>query len=142
MPKGKTSVQQAIGKRKTTVATAKFEKGNGAVKINGVPVEIVQPEMLRSKLMEPLLIAGKELTKNIDINISAIGGGTVSQIYAIRQAIARAILANVHDDAQRQNLRESFVKYDRHLVVSDARRAEAKKFGGPGARARRQKSYR
>lgn len=78
MSKGKTPAQQAIGKRKTTVATAKFEKGNGAVKINGVPVEIVQPEMLRSKLMEPIMIAGKELTKNININISAVGGGTVS----------------------------------------------------------------
>ena len=35
-----------------------------------------------------------------------------------------------------------FISYDRSLLVSDPRRKESKKFGGPGARARYQKSYR
>ena len=34
------------------------------------------------------------------------------------------------------------VNYDRSLFVADPRRTEPKKFGGPGARARYQKSYR
>ena len=34
------------------------------------------------------------------------------------------------------------VQYDRSLMVADPRRCESKKFGGPGARSRYQKSYR
>jgi len=34
------------------------------------------------------------------------------------------------------------MSYDRSLLVADQRRREPKKYGGPGARARYQKSYR
>ncbi len=34
------------------------------------------------------------------------------------------------------------LQYDRSLLVADPRRCEPKKYGGPGARARYQKSYR
>jgi small subunit ribosomal protein S16e len=34
------------------------------------------------------------------------------------------------------------MQYDRNLLVADQRRCEPKKYGGPGARARYQKSYR
>ncbi|MCK4634076.1 30S ribosomal protein S9, partial [Candidatus Bathyarchaeota archaeon] len=35
-----------------------------------------------------------------------------------------------------------FTKYDRTMLAGDPRQKEPKKFGGPGARAKRQKSYR
>ena len=44
--------------------------------------------------------------------------------------------------AQKKEIKETLVPYDRSLLVADPRRCEPKKFGGPGARARRQKSYR
>jgi len=34
------------------------------------------------------------------------------------------------------------IEYDRHLLIGDPRRTEPKKFGGPSARRRKQKSYR
>jgi ribosomal protein S9 len=37
---------------------------------------------------------------------------------------------------------ELLLQYDRSLLVADPRRCEPKKFGGPGARAKVQKSYR
>lgn len=37
---------------------------------------------------------------------------------------------------------ELLLQYDRSLLVADPRRCEPKKYGGPGARARYQKSYR
>ena len=37
---------------------------------------------------------------------------------------------------------EVLLQYDRSLLVADPRRCEPKKYGGPGARARYQKSYR
>ena len=39
-------------------------------------------------------------------------------------------------------LKQALVQYDRTLLVADNRRSEPKKFGGRGARARFQKSYR
>lgn len=46
------------------------------------------------------------------------------------------------DEESKQQLKERFLKYDRNLLVADPRRRESKKFGGPGPRARFQKSYR
>jgi len=39
-------------------------------------------------------------------------------------------------------LKEKIGDYDKYLISGDARRKEPKKFGGPGARRRKQKSYR
>ncbi len=81
----------------------------------------------------------------LDIRVRAKGGGTTSQIYAIRQAIAKGIVAYYQkyvDEASKREIKDVLVGYDRTLLVADPRRCEPKKFGGPGARARYQKSYR
>jgi hypothetical protein len=46
------------------------------------------------------------------------------------------------DEHSKNQLKQALVAYDRTLLVADNRRMEPKKFGGPGARARYQKSYR
>ena len=46
------------------------------------------------------------------------------------------------DEHSKNQLKQALVAYDRTLLVADNRRCEPKKFGGPGARARYQKSYR
>lgn len=46
------------------------------------------------------------------------------------------------DESSKQEIRNMLVEYDRSLLVADPRRCEPKNFGGPGARARYQKSYR
>ena len=132
--------------------------------------------MLRYKVFEPILLLGRERFANMDIRIRVKGGGYTSQIYAIRQAIAKSVVAyyqkcaprpatpplssasprplpplpltlllsssaNV-DEASKKEIKEILQTYDRTLLVADPRRCEPKKFGGPGARARRQKSYR
>lgn len=48
----------------------------------------------------------------------------------------------VVDESQKREIKEILLAYDRSLLVADPRRTEAKKFGGPGARAKYQKSYR
>ena len=73
------------------------------------------------------------------------GGGQIAQIYAIRQAISKAIVAYYQkfvDEASKKEIKDLLVQYDRSLLVADPRRCEPKKFGGPSARARYQKSYR
>uniref|UniRef100_A0A914DGN5 Small ribosomal subunit protein uS9 n=1 Tax=Acrobeloides nanus TaxID=290746 RepID=A0A914DGN5_9BILA len=136
---------QVFGRKKNATAVAYAKKGKGLIKVNGRPLEHVQPEILRLKLQEPLLIVGKDRFAGLDIRIRVKGGGHVSQIYAIRQALAKSLVAfyqkNV-DEQSKKELKEQLVMYDRGLLVADPRRREPKKFGGPGARARYQKSYR
>lgn len=138
-------VVQTFGKKKTATAVAYCKKGRGLLKVNGAPLELVQPELMRLKVFEPILLVGKERFSKVDIRIRVSGGGQTAQIYAIRQAIAKALVAYYQkyvDEASKQEIRDIFMKFDRSLLVADPRRCEPKKFGGPGARARYQKSYR
>lgn len=176
------------------------------------------------QVWEPVLLLGANRYREVDIRIRVKGGGYTSQIYAIRQAIAKALVAwyqkcEQHppipflwhektegiagqqaqeavciwsdscstsrdvcnacadllrncspllfapptiivsrrfrfsdasmffssldvDEASKREIKEILMSYDRSLLVADPRRPEPKKFGGRGARARFQKSYR
>jgi small subunit ribosomal protein S16e len=97
------------------------------------------------QIYEPILIVGLDKFSQVDIRVRVTGGGHTSQIYAIRQAIAKALVAYYQkfvDEHSKNALKQALIAYDRTLLVADNRRAEPKKFGGPGARARYQKSYR
>eukprot|EP00128_Syssomonas_multiformis_P008368 Colp12_sorted_trinity150504_noHs@35195 len=136
---------QTFGRKKTATAVAYCKQGNGVLKVNGVPLELVEPATLRYKVYEPLLLLGKERFAGVDIRVRVNGGGNTSQIYAIRQAIAKALVAFYQkyvDEASKKEIKDILISYDRSLLVADPRRCEPKKFGGNGARARFQKSYR
>merc|ERR1711955_138899 len=97
------------------------------------------------KLMEPILLLGKARFSNVTIRVRVKGGGHTSQIYAIRQAISKSLVAYYQkyvDEQSKQEIKDILVQFDRSPLVADPRRNEPKKFGGPGARARYQKSYR
>ncbi len=125
------------GKRKTAVARAVIVAGKGRIRINKKPLEIYEPEMARMKIMEPLLLAG-DLAKKVDISVNVRGGGVMGQAEAVRTAIGRGLVEFSGDS----NLREIFSSYDKTILKGDPRRKETKKYGGKGARAKRQKSYR
>ena len=126
------------GKRKTAIARAVVKDGRGRITINNIPAEIVSPELSRTKILEPLLLAGDERVKKVDISVDVRGGGFMTQAEAARISIARGLTKWYKDS----KLKKSFVDYDRTMLVGDARRSEPKKFGVHGARARKQKSYR
>ncbi|HKN06922.1 MAG TPA: 30S ribosomal protein S9 [Thermoplasmata archaeon] len=127
----------ATGKRKAAVARATVRKGMGRVRFNDRPLELVEPELIRLKVQEPLLMVG-DRAKNLDIAVQARGGGYVGQASAARTAVARGLITWLKDD----QLKEMFKRYDRSLLVNDPRRKLPKRPGGRGARKRRQKSYR
>ena len=77
----------ASGKRKSAVARASVRKGKGLVRINSVPVEIFEPSLARTKIMEPLTLAGDRSGK-VDIEVNVQGGGIMGQATASRTAIA------------------------------------------------------
>ena len=126
------------GKRKTAIARATIREGKGRVFINKTPIENFTPLIARHIIEEPLLLASDEVKSNVDIRVNVRGGGVMGQAQASRIAIARGLV----DFTKSADLRRHFVEYDRTLMAGDSRRKEKKKFGGPGARAKKQKSYR
>ncbi|KAL5702865.1 40S ribosomal protein S16 [Ranunculus cassubicifolius] len=130
-----TESVQCFARKKTAVAVTHCKKGKGMIKINGAPIELVEPEILRYKAIEPILLLGRHKFAGVDMRIRVRGGGHTSQIYAIRQSIVKALVA-------KKEIKDILIRYDRTLLVADPRRCEPKKFGGRGARSRFQKSYR
>jgi small subunit ribosomal protein S9 len=128
---------QTSGKRKTAIARVVITEGKGRIRINKRPLEVVEPEVARMKITEPLLLAG-ELAEKVDINVNVKGGGVMGQAEAVRTAIGRGLVEFSSDS----NLRGVFSDYDKTLLKSDPRRKETKKYGGKGARSKKQKSYR
>ena len=131
-------VTNTSGKKKTAIARATVRDGGGRVRIDGRPVELVEPELARLKMMEPFRIAEDDLRERVDIDVTVQGGGFSGQADAVRTAIARGLVEFTNDE----ELRDAFMTFDRSLLVNDVRQTESKKWGGPGARARYQKSYR
>jgi len=125
------------GKRKTAIARATFRPGKGRVRVNKIPIEIVTPEISRIKILDPIHLSG-DICKNIDIDVKVKGGGFMGQAEAVRMAIARGIVKW----SKQSIVKKRFLDYDRTMLSGDSRRKESKKFGGPRARTRKQKSYR
>jgi small subunit ribosomal protein S9 len=126
------------GKRKTASARATVRVGKGRIRINNVPLEIFEPKLARDKILEPLFLVDDKVLEQIDINVKVSGGGFMGQAEAARMAIAKGLLKWTKSTRLRTAIRD----YDRTMIAGDPRRSEPKKFGGPGARARDQKSYR
>lgn len=125
------------GKRKTSLAKATVRDGTGRIRINGMPLEVHQPELARMRIMEPLVLFGNNW-KRYDIKVRVEGGGFMSQADAVRMAIATGLVKISQDFEARSKM----VEHDRTMLVGDPRRTEPKKFGGPSARSKYQKSYR
>jgi small subunit ribosomal protein S9 len=130
-------VTNTSGKKKTAIARATVREGSGQVRINSRPVELVEPEPARLKMLEPFRLA-EDRREGVDIDIDVDGGGVIGQADAARTAIARGLVEFAND----AELRDAYMEFDRSLLVNDVRQSESKKWGGPGARARFQKSYR
>jgi small subunit ribosomal protein S9 len=137
MPASKKTILVESGKRKTAIARATIRQGKGRVRINSVPVEIVQPETSRYKIMEPLMICN-DLCKELDIEVDVAGGGFMGQAEAARMAIARGVAKW----SKSTTIKKELMNYDESMITGDPRRKESKKWGGPGARRKKQKSYR
>ncbi|MFB3048051.1 MAG: 30S ribosomal protein S9 [Nitrosopumilaceae archaeon] len=145
----KTEIYYAT--RKTSSAHVYITKGVGKVRINNVPVEMIQQETARETMLAPLEISG-DLRNKVNISVRVKGGGFMGQANATATAITRALIGWTKSKKEprdhpltkstREDLRNRINEFDKYLISGDARRKEPKKFGGPGARRRKQKSYR
>lgn len=91
-PKPSKSVQ-TFGRKRNAVAVALCKEGKGLLRLNGSPLHLAEPASLRVKVMEPILLLGRDNFAGMDIRIRVTGGGHSSQMYAVRQALAKAVVA-------------------------------------------------
>ena len=146
-----TKTEIYFATRKTASAHVYITKGVGKIRINNVPVEMMGQETAREAILAPLEIAG-DLRNKVDISVRVKGGGFMGQSSAAATGISRALTGwtkskkdpkeHPFSKSIREDLRIRISEYDKYLISGDARRKEPKKFGGPGARRRKQKSYR
>merc|ERR1712167_498028 len=86
---------QVYGKKKNATALALIKlaknKGEGQIHVNGYPLNRIEPQCMRLKVEEPILLLGhNNYYSQFDIKIRVTGGGPTAQSYAIRQSIAKA----------------------------------------------------
>lgn len=140
-----------VGTRKTSSARVYITKGKGKIRINNIPIEMIPQEHARETMLAPLEIAG-DIREKVDISVRVRGGGFMGQSGAAATAISRALSGWTRSKKEpkehplpksvREDLRKRISEFDKYLISGDARQKEPKKFGGPGARRRKQKSYR
>ena len=121
------------GRRKTSAARVYLKSGDGAIVVNGRPLDVFfGRETARMIVRQPLELA--QLDGKFDIQVTVRGGGTTGQAGAIRHGITRALMD--YDESLRPSLRKA------GFVTRDAREVERKKVGLRKARKATQYSKR
>ena len=62
----------ATGKRKTSKARVVVSEGKGRIRVNNVPIHLVEPFMAREKILEPFKLA-TDYKDRVDIKIKIKG---------------------------------------------------------------------
>lgn len=118
----KTKIVNTIGKRKRAIARATTKAGKGSIRINKIPIDKIKPEIVKLKILEPIILA--DIIKDkLDITVKINGGGIFGQADAARQAISRGLIKWTND----KDLQKKIINYDRTLVSYDPRRTEPHK---------------
>ena len=114
-----------LGRRKSAVARVRLYPGNGAVVVNGRPLEdVVFRASQRQDMLLPLAVT--ETGGRFNVQVMVKGGGVTGWTGAMRLGIARALVAA--DEGYRRVLRQH------GLLTRDARVKERKKPGLKRAR--------
>jgi small subunit ribosomal protein S9 len=114
------------GRRKTAVARVRLYPGNGAIVINGKPMEeVFSRDIHRAEVLSPFVRLGRE--GKFSAQIKCAGGGITGWSGAIQMGIARALVAL--DPAAKPAL-----KRGENLLTRDSRMKERKKAGLKRAR--------
>jgi small subunit ribosomal protein S9 len=121
----KHSYFRGTGRRKTAVAQVRLTSGNGAIIINGKPLEERFPSLEHQRIIEQPFIA-TESSGKYNAVVKVLGGGVTGQSAAIAHGISRA-LVNA-DERFKPMLRQN------GLLTRDPRSKERKK---PGLRRAR-----
>ena len=129
----RTSVIWATGKRKSSVARVRLQRGEGEVVINTRALDdYFGRETSRMIVHQPFEVTSTLNQYRVDVTVE--GGGVAAQAVAIRHGITRALMQA--DPELRGSLKKA------GFVTRDPREVERKKYGRHKARKRPQYSKR
>lgn len=115
------------GRRKEAIARVFLRAGSGKFTVNDRPVEQYFPNHAwKHEATEPLKFSN--LVDQVDVFVSAVGGGVGGQAGAVRMGLSRAIAR--FNTELRPSLRKN------GFLTRDSRMKERKKYGQKGARKR------
>jgi small subunit ribosomal protein S9 len=115
------------GRRKESVARVFIRPGSGKFTVNGRPVEQYFTNFAwKHDAIEPLKFTS--LADQLDVVVTANGGGAGGQSGAVRMGLSRAI--SLFNPELRPSLRKN------GFLTRDSRMKERKKYGQKGARKR------
>ena len=66
---GKIESVQVFGRKKNATTVAICKRGRGLIKVNSQPIELVEPEILRVKTFEPVLLLGQQRFANVSSSL-------------------------------------------------------------------------
>src|SRR3970282_2691422 len=128
-----TKTEIYFATRKTAKPHVFISKGTGKVRINNVPVEMVQQETAREVILSPLEVSG-DVRNKVDISVRVKGGGFMGQSSAAATAISRALIGWTKTKKEtrdhpltksvRDDLRKRIAEFDKYLISGDARRQQ------------------
>ena len=123
----------ATGKRKSSVARVRIQRGTGEIVVNERPLDVYfGRETSRMIVHQPFEVTSTLNQFKVDVNVN--GGGVAAQAVAIRHGITRALLQA--DPELRSSLKKA------GFITRDPREVERKKYGRHKARKRPQYSKR
>ena len=124
---GKQTWFLGTGRRKESVARVFLRPGTGKFTVNGRTVEQYFPNFAwKHDATEPLKFTS--LHDQVDVKVTAHGGGVGGQAGAVRMGLSRAI--SLYNPELRPALRKN------GFLTRDSRMKERKKYGQKGARKR------
>ena len=121
----KQSYYYGTGRRKTAVARVKLTAGNGAIIVDGMPLEERFPSLEHQRVITLPFLA-TESSGRYNAVVKVLGGGVTGQSGAIAHGISRALVRV--DERFKPMLRQQ------GLLTRDARAKERKKPGLKRAR--------
>ncbi len=125
--KGKSTWFYGTGRRKESIARVFLKAGTGQFTVNGRTVKSYFPNHAwEHDAIEPLKFTS--LTDQVDVVVTANGGGVGGQSGAVRMGLSRAII-KFNPELQPPLRKNGF-------LTRDSRMKERKKYGQKGARKR------
>mgnify|MGYP000957571693 CR=1 FL=1 len=116
---------EAVGRRKTSVATVRlYKKGSGGIMVNNKKLSEYFSSDKVAVVKQPLKLTGN--LKEVDLSVNVKGGGSNGQAEAVRHGISRALI--MVDENYKPTLKAI------SLMTRDARKKERKKPGLKRAR--------
>jgi small subunit ribosomal protein S9 len=125
--KGKSTWFYGTGRRKESIARVFLKAGSGQFTVNGRTVKSYFPNHAwEHDAIEPLKFTS--LTDQVDVVVTAKGGGVGGQSGAVRMGLSRALI-KFNPELQPPLRKNGF-------LTRDSRMKERKKYGQKGARKR------